>query len=142
MLTPVPCWPGVQADPVAASAATTTQDLVWKIGPTGQVRVRIVRPADASGALPAALYYHGGGWVMGDRNTHDHLIRELAVQARAAVVFVDYDNAPGVRYPDNNEQDYAALDYVAANAAALGIDGRGWLWLATAQAAPWRSPSR
>jgi acetyl esterase len=112
----------VQADKVAASAATNTQDLVWKIGPTGQVRVRIVRPADAKGALPAVLYYHGGGWVMGDRNTHDHLIRELAVQARAAVVFVEYDNAPEVRYPVNNEQAYAALDHVATHGASLGID--------------------
>lgn len=112
----------VQAAKVAASAATNTQDLVWKIGPTGQVRVRIVRPADAKGALPAVLYYHGGGWVMGDRNTHDHLIRELAVQARAAVVFVEYDNAPEVRYPVNNEQAYAALDHVATHGASLGID--------------------
>lgn len=114
---------GVQAEKVAASAPTTTQDLVWKIGPTGAVRIRIVRPADAQGSLPAILYYHGGGWVMGDRNTHDHLIRELAVQSRAAVVFVEYDNAPDVRYPVNNEQAYAALEYVAAHGVALGIDG-------------------
>lgn len=113
---------GVQADTLAATAATTTQDLVWAIGPTGAVRVRIVRPADATGALPAVLYYHGGGWVMGDRNTHDHLTRELAVQARAAVVFVEYDNAPAVRYPVNNEQAYAALAHVAAHGADLGID--------------------
>lgn len=114
---------GVQADTVAASAATTTQDMVWNVGPTGEVRIRIVRPSDATGELPAVLYYHGGGWVMGDRTTHDHLIRELAVQARAAVVFVEYDNAPEVRYPVNNEQAYAALEYVAANDSALGIDG-------------------
>lgn len=113
---------GVQADKVAASAPTTTEDLVWNIGPTGAVRIRIVRPADAQGDLPAVLYYHGGGWVMGDRNTHDHLIRELAVQTRSAVVFVEYDNAPEVRYPVNNEQAYAALEYVAAKGAALGID--------------------
>ena len=112
----------VQAEKVAASAATTTEDLVWKIGPTGNVRVRIVRPADAEGQLPAILYYHGGGWVMGDRNTHDHLIRELAVQAKAAVVFVEYDNAPEVRYPVNNEQAYAALGHLAANGANFGID--------------------
>ena len=114
---------GVQAETVAASAATTTQDLVWNVGPTGEVRIRIVRPTDAAGELPAVLYYHGGGWVMGDRNTHDHLIRELAVQARAAVVFVEYGNAPEVRYPVNNEQAYAALEYVAANGSALDIDG-------------------
>ena len=59
---------------------------------------------------------------MGDRDTHDHLIRELAVQARAAVVFVEYDNAPEVQYPVNNEQAYAALSHVAENGAALGID--------------------
>ncbi len=114
---------GVQAAKVETSAPTATQDLVWNIGPTGTVRVRIVRPSDAAGNLPAVLYYHGGGWVMGDRQTHDHLIRELAVQARAAVIFVEYDNAPEVRYPINNEQAYAALAHVAANGASLGIDG-------------------
>jgi acetyl esterase len=112
----------VQSETIAATAATEAQDLVWKIGPTGAVRVRIVRPAGIPGTLPAVLYYHGGGWVMGNRNTHDHLIRELAVQTRAAIVFVEYDNAPAVRYPVNNEQAYSALDYVAANGAALGID--------------------
>lgn len=113
----------VQAEKVQASALTTTQDLVWKIGPTGAVRVRIVRPSNSKGSLPAVLYYHGGGWVMGDRKTHDHLIRELAVQTRAAVIFVEYDNAPEVRYPVNNEQAYAALVHVATNGASLGIDG-------------------
>ena len=112
----------VQAETVAASAPTTTEDHVWKIGPTGQVRIRIVRPADASGTLPGVLYFHGGGWVMGDRTTHDHLIRELAVQSRAAVVFVEYDNAPEVRYPVNNEQAYAALEYVAGHGSQLRID--------------------
>jgi acetyl esterase len=114
---------GVQADKVDASAPTTTEDLVWDIGPTGKVRIRIVRPEGAHGQLPAVLYYHGGGWVMGDRNTHDHLIRELAVQSKAAIVFVEYDNAPEVRYPVNNEQAYAALSHVAANGSSLGIDG-------------------
>lgn len=113
----------VQSESVPASGLTTTQDLVWNIGPTGAVRIRIVRPAGVEGPLPGVLYYHGGGWVMGDRNTHDHLIRELAVQTGAAVVFVEYDNAPEVRYPVNNEQAYAALEYVAANGGALGIDG-------------------
>lgn len=113
----------VQSESVPASGPTTTQDLVWNIGPTGDVRIRIVRPAGVEGPLPGVLYYHGGGWVMGDRNTHDHLIRELAVQTGAAVVFVEYDNAPEVRYPVNNEQAYAALEYVAANGDALGIDG-------------------
>lgn len=106
-----------------ASAATIVKDDVWSIGPTGKVRVRIIRPANASGPLPVIMYYHGGGWVMGDRNTHDHLIRQLSAQADAAVVFVEYDNAPEVKHPDNNEQAYAALEYVAKHAQALEIDG-------------------
>lgn len=106
------------------SAATVVQDAVWPVGPTGKVRVRIVRPEAAMGRLPVILYLHGGGWVMGDRNTHDHLIRELSAGAGAAVVFVDYDNAPEVTYPENNEQAYAALEYVARNAPALNLDPR------------------
>ena len=65
----------------------------------GDVRVRIVRPADAVGALPVVLYMHGGGWVLGNAGTHDRLVRELAVGAGAAVVFVEYDRSPEARYP-------------------------------------------
>lgn len=111
----------VQADKLQARP-TTTEDAVWPVGPTDSVKVRIVRPEGAKGALPAVVYLHGGGWVMGDRNTHDHLIRELSAQSGAAVVFVEYVNAPEIRYPDNNEQAYAALEYVAAHGAHLGID--------------------
>src|SRR5687768_6588026 len=57
----------------------------------GDVPVRIVRPPDAVGTLPAILYMHGGGWVLGNAETHDRLVRELAVGAGAAVVFVEYD---------------------------------------------------
>ncbi|MFB0874508.1 MULTISPECIES: alpha/beta hydrolase [unclassified Sphingobium] len=112
----------VQADKLA-SPAVTTEDAVWKVGPTGSVNIRIVRPQNAQAPLPVVVYLHGGGWVMGDRNTHDHLIRQLSAQSGAAVVFVEYGNAPEVRYPVNNEQAYAALDYVAAHAAQLGLDG-------------------
>jgi acetyl esterase len=59
---------------------------------------------------------------MGDRNTHDHLIRELSAKTGAAVVFVDYVNAPKLRYPDNNEQAYSALLYVAGHGPELGLD--------------------
>ena len=104
------------------TAPVTIEDTVWNVGPTGAVRIRIVRPEGARGSLPVILYAHGGGWVMGDRNTHDHLIRQLSLQTGAAVVFVEYDNAPQVRYPLNNEQAYAALEYVAEHAASLGMD--------------------
>jgi len=104
------------------SPPVTIEDAVWNVGPTGSVRVRIVRPDGTTGALPVIVYTHGGGWVMGDRNTHDHLIRQLSAQAQAAVVFVEYDNAPEVQYPVNNEQAYAALEYLTANAARLNFD--------------------
>src|SRR5262249_49270612 len=63
----------------------------WITVPTevGEVGVRIVRPLDAEGTLPAILYMHGGGWVLGNAGTHDRLVRELAVGANAAVVFVE-----------------------------------------------------
>jgi acetyl esterase len=70
----------------------------------GDVRVRIVRPADAAGALPVVLYMHGGGWVLGNAATHDRLVRELAVGAAAAIVFVEYDRSPEARYPVAIEQ--------------------------------------
>jgi acetyl esterase len=62
----------------------------------GDVRVRIVRPPDATGTLPVILYMHGGGWVLGNADTHDRLVRELAVGTGAAVAFVEYDRSPEV----------------------------------------------
>lgn len=109
--------------PAIPSAAAQVQDTTFPVGPTGSVRVRIVRPAGATAPLPVVMYFHGGGWVMGGPDTHDHLIRELSAATGAAVVFVDYDRAPEVRYPTNNEQAYAATAHVAKHGAALGLDG-------------------
>src|SRR4051812_41836111 len=59
------------------------------------LRLRIIRPIDrADNLLPVILYFHGGGWVLGDSTTHDRLVRELAAGAEAAVVFVNYGRAP------------------------------------------------
>jgi acetyl esterase len=88
----------------------------------GDVRVRIVRPNDAVGTLPAVLYMHGGGWVLGNAGTHDRLVRELAVGARAAVVFVEYDRSPEARYPVAIEQGYAAAQWITREGAAHGLD--------------------
>src|SRR3954454_23830151 len=88
----------------------------------GDVRVRIVRPPGAEGALPVVLYMHGGGWVLGDAGTHDRLVRELAVGAGAAVVFVEYDRSPEARYPVAIEQGYAAALWIVGEGAANGLD--------------------
>lgn len=95
------------------------KDVELPVGPDGCTRIRAVRPA---GVLPVIIYIHGGGWVIGDKETHDRLVRELAVGANAAVVFVDYDRSPEHRFPAAIEQSYAVTAHVAANAGRLGVD--------------------
>ncbi|MFJ8109081.1 alpha/beta hydrolase [Streptomyces sp. NPDC096132] len=92
-------------------------------GPTGSVRVRIVKPVGAEGALPVILYIHGAGWVFGNAHTHDRLVRELAVGADAAVVFPEYDLSPEARYPVAIEQNYAVARWVVEQGASKGLDG-------------------
>jgi acetyl esterase/lipase len=92
-------------------------------GPTGSVRVRIVKPAGAREPLPVVLYVHGAGWVFGDARTHDRLVRDLAIGANAAVVFPEYDRSPEVRYPVAIEQAYAVAQWVTKNGSDQGLDG-------------------
>ncbi|MCW2599402.1 MAG: esterase [Frankiales bacterium] len=92
-------------------------------GPTGSVKARIVRPADATGTLPVILYIHGAGWVFGDAHTHDRLVRELAVGSRAAVVFPEYDLSPEAHYPVAIEQSYAVAQWITTEGADKGLDG-------------------
>jgi acetyl esterase len=99
------------------------KDVTLPIGPTGSTNIRVIRPAGATGVLPAIVYMHGGGWVLGDRDTHDRLIRELAIGASAALIFVDYERSPEARYPVAIEQGYAVAKHVSDNAEKLMIDG-------------------
>jgi acetyl esterase len=110
-----------QSIPVGSPSAKI-EDTAFPVGPTGSVPVRIVRPADAVGVLPAVIYIHGGGWILGDRNTHDRLVREIAVGVGAAVVFVNYDRSPEACYPVAIEQAYAATCYTIDHSADLHID--------------------
>lgn len=110
-----------QAEPIAKLPAAV-EDTTFPVGPTGSVRVRIVRPDGASGALPAVMHFHGGGWMLGDRETHDRMTREIAIGADAVVVFVDYDRSPEVRYPVAIEEAYGATRYVAEHGPKLGVD--------------------
>ena len=123
-LTPAAAHQGLtdlQAKPVALRPADI-EDTTWPVGPTGTTRIRIVRPRGAKETLPLLMYFHGGGWVLGDKVTHDRLVRELAEGAHAAVVFVDYINSPEARYPTQNEQAYAAMLYAVEHAKALNVD--------------------
>jgi acetyl esterase len=89
----------------------------------GDVRVRIVKPPGTTGELPVVLYVHGGGWVLGNAGTHDRLVRELAVGAGAAVVFVEYDRSPEARYPVAIEQGYATARWITQHGSTEGLDG-------------------
>ncbi|WP_457030597.1 alpha/beta hydrolase [Kitasatospora sp. P5_F3] len=92
-------------------------------GPTGSVRVRIVKPAGSTGILPVILYIHGAGWVFGNAHTHDRLVRELAVGAGAAVVFPEYSLSPEARYPVAIEQNYAVARWIVQEGAGKALDG-------------------
>jgi acetyl esterase len=112
---------GLQAGRVAKLPADI-EDRVLPVGPKGKVSVRIVRPKGARGTLPAVLYFHGGGWVMGDKDTHDRLIREIADGTGAAVVFVNYTPSPEAHYPVPIEEAYAATQWVAEHGREIGVD--------------------
>jgi acetyl esterase len=111
----------LQSGPVA-ELPCLVEDRTLPVGPTGAIGVRIVRPKDADGLLPAILYFHGGGWVMGGKESHDRLVHELANGTQAAVIFVDYTLAPLAQYPVQNEQGYAVLKYIAENPDSLNVD--------------------
>ena len=110
----------VQAQPTSKRDV----DEKWIVVPAsvGDVRVRIVKPVGTSGPLPAVLYIHGGGWVLGNTGTHDRLVRDLAVGADVAVVFVEYDRSPEAQYPVAIEQAYATAQWITAHGAEEGID--------------------
>ncbi len=91
-------------------------------GPSGDVSVRIVRPAGATGVLPVIVYLHGAGWVFGNAHTHDRLVRELAAGTGAAVVFPNYSLSPEAKYPTAIEESFAVARWIAANGADEGLD--------------------
>jgi acetyl esterase len=99
------------------------EDLTFPLGAGGFVRARVVRPRLGGDSLPVLMYFHGGGWVLGDAHTHDRLIREISVGARAAVVFVELSRAPEAQYPVAIEEAYGATCYVADFGARLDVDG-------------------
>jgi acetyl esterase len=91
-------------------------------GPTGQVGIRILRPKGSTQPLHPIVYTHGAGWVFGDKDIYDRLMRDLVNGAQTAVVFVDFSRSPEARYPVAIEQSYAVLKHVAENGKALNLD--------------------
>jgi acetyl esterase len=93
-------------------------------GPLGDIPLRMYRPlgSTAGQLLPVLVYYHGGGWVIGDLESHDTLCRELANGSGCAVVAVDYRMGPEHRFPAAVDDALAATRWVRANAASLQLD--------------------
>lgn len=88
----------------------------------GEISVRIVKPKDSNETLPAILYIHGGGWVIGDKDTFDMLIRTLANCTNSAVVFPEYSRSPEAKYPKALNEIYTTLEYISENAGELNIN--------------------
>jgi acetyl esterase len=91
-------------------------------GPAGAMRARFYWPKGAGAKPPAVLYFHGGGHVIGSLDTHDGQVRSLCQGAGALVVSLDYRMGPEHRFPAAVEDSWAALEWLHANAAALGAD--------------------
>ncbi|HEY8607729.1 MAG TPA: alpha/beta hydrolase [Noviherbaspirillum sp.] len=92
-------------------------------GPHGAIPLRMYRPfGTAARILPALVYFHGGGWVIGDLDTHDTLCRELANRSGCAVIAVDYRMGPEHRFPAAVDDCLAATRWVHGQAAVLGLD--------------------
>jgi acetyl esterase len=101
--------------PLAAVEALTIP------GPGGAIACRLYRPSEAR-LLPALLYFHGGGWVLGNLDTHDRIMRLLAQKSGALVLGVDYRLAPEHKFPAAHEDALAALRHVAHHGREWGID--------------------
>lgn len=87
------------------------------------VVLNIVRPAGAKGVLPAFVFVHGGGWILGDFPTHERFVRDLVADSGAVGVFVNYTPSPEARYPVAINEIYAATQWVADNGAQINVDG-------------------
>ncbi len=90
-------------------------------GAEGPIAARLYRPSAAAN-LPVLVWYHGGGWVIGNLDTADWVCRELCVQAGMAVVSVEYRLAPEHPFPAGPEDAFAALGWVAGHATSFGGD--------------------
>lgn len=89
----------------------------------GDIKLTIVRPAGVKKTLPAFMFFHGGGWVLGDFPTHERLVRDLVANSGAVAVFVNYTPSPEAHYGVAINQAYAATKWVAEHGKEINVDG-------------------
>ena len=108
-----------------APAIGAVHDMIVE-GGAASIPVRVYRPAGVGDAarLPALVFFHGGGWVIGDLDTHDTLCRQLTAGAGIVVVAVDYRLAPEAKFPAAADDAWAATRWVVTHADRLGVDAR------------------
>ncbi|AGN87001.1 alpha/beta hydrolase [Enterobacter sp. R4-368] len=87
------------------------------------LKLTIVKPQGATGTLPVFMFFHGGGWVLGDYPTHERLVRDLVTESGAAAVFVNYTPSPEAHFPVAINQAYEATRWVAEHGKEIGVDG-------------------
>jgi acetyl esterase len=111
----------VQSGPVK-NLPVRMEDKILPCGPDKKVSIRIIRPETSVGKLPVIMFYHGGGWVLGNMHTHDRLVRELAIGANAAVVFVNFTSSPEAQFPKPLEEAFAATQYINEHGGQFNLD--------------------
>jgi acetyl esterase/lipase len=113
---------------MAAEGTSTAPDPAVKsvdrtiAGAAGQIPARIYTPTSGTGPLPVVVYYHGGGWVIANKEVYDAGARALSKMANAIVVSVDYRQGPEHKFPAAHDDAFAAYQWALANAASIGGD--------------------
>jgi acetyl esterase len=87
------------------------------------IKLNIVEPEGNKETLPAFIFIHGGGWVLGDYPTHKRMVRDLVVLSGATGIFVNYTPTPDAKYPQAVNEIYAATKWIAANGNEINVDG-------------------
>ena len=107
---------------VDLSGITVSEKTISQDGQS--VKITIVKPKNAKGLLPVFMFFHGGGWVLGDFPTHKRMIRDMVVESGAAAVYVGYTPSPEAHYPVAINQAYAATKWVAEHGKEIGVNGK------------------
>lgn len=102
---------------IEESEKTITEDGI-------SVKIHIVKPKGAKDGLPVFMFFHGGGWVLGDYPTHKRLVRDLVVNSGAVAVFPDYTPSPEAKFPTAINQAYAATKWVSEHGNEIGVNGK------------------
>ncbi|WP_316762319.1 alpha/beta hydrolase [Pedobacter aquatilis] len=102
---------------VSESEKTITQDGIT-------AKIFIMRPKGIKGTLPAFMFIHGGGWILGDYPTHKRMVRDLVLGSGAAGIFVEYTRTPEAAYPTAINEVYAATKWVSEHGSEINIDGK------------------